>query len=499
MVNGQIKKFPVERILYAFLFIHVIVWAFAPAFMRFTLPLDAMEGTTWGNQLQWGYDKNPFMNAWLTELAVKISGQSGWGIYLFSQLSVVICFWATWQLGKKMLPPLYALAAVFLLESIQYYNLHAIDFSDNTLELSTWALITLFFYQAIHENKLGNWLLTGFFAGLGMMTKYYTALLLLPMALFLIINNDARQSFKNPAIYWGFAIFLIIIMPHVAWLFSHDFVTIDYMFDRVSSKKSAWFTHLVFPLQFTMQQLEVFILPILLLFIFFIGKKSFQEKIQIRSFDKQFLFYVGICPFLLTIALSVIFGMKLHAAWGQPLFSLWGIIFIFWLRPVITLKKFFFFLITLFSLFALASLIYCFNILHAKKPSSANFPGKIIATELTNMWHDKFKTPLKYVAGGRWLAGNISFYSNDHPAIYIDWNNKFSPWINEDTLKREGAIFVWDLSAINRRKEVSQEEIKARFPKSTHAQMVQFNWHRNKNLPPAEILVAFLPPESKHL
>src|SRR5437868_12607295 len=118
-----------SRLLYVFIFIHVIVWTLVPYGVRFTLPMDAMEGATWGQQLEWGYDKNPFLNGWLTTLAVQLGGPSGWMIYLFSQISVTVCFWAVWQLGKKMLPPLYALIGVLLLEGVQYYNFHAIDFN----------------------------------------------------------------------------------------------------------------------------------------------------------------------------------------------------------------------------------------------------------------------------------------------------------------------------------------------------------------------------------
>ena len=146
MLN-KITTRQIERWVYAFIILHVIVWTLAPTWVRFTLPMDALEGTTWGQQLEWGYDKNPFMNAWLTALAVWVGGKSGWVIYLFSQLSVALCFWAVWKIGKKILPPMYAFIAILLLECIQYFNLHAIDFNDNTLELGFWSLTTLFFYK----------------------------------------------------------------------------------------------------------------------------------------------------------------------------------------------------------------------------------------------------------------------------------------------------------------------------------------------------------------
>src|SRR5579862_5360712 len=127
------NSFNARRWFALFMLAHLIGWTLAPLLVRFNLPLDSIEGTLWGHQLEWGYDKNPFLNAWLTAFATFLDGQSGWMIYLFSQLSVVISFWAIWQLAKQIVTPAYALIAVMILEGVQYYHFHAIDFNDNTL------------------------------------------------------------------------------------------------------------------------------------------------------------------------------------------------------------------------------------------------------------------------------------------------------------------------------------------------------------------------------
>ncbi len=494
MINHSVKPFPAERWLYLFVFLHVFFWTLIPAWVRYTLPMDAIEGTIWGHQLVWGYDKNPFLNAWLTRLALFLGDGSVWVIYLFSQLSVAACFWAVWKLGKKILPPVYALIGVMLLESMQYYNLHAIDFNDNTLELGLWALTILYFYQATLHNKLLDWLLTGLFAGLGMMAKYYTAVLLIPLAFFLLINRTARQSFKSKNIYLGLLLFIIIILPHTIWLFLHDFITIDYAVERVSSPPTL-LNHLQFPLHFAWQQCEV-LLPALLLFsILFLGKKPFlAARPPLAAFDKAFLLIAGFGPFLMTILLSAIFGMKLRAGWGQPLLSLWGILLVTWITPRLTRERFTAFIVLLVVLSTVMISVYSIALIRAKKPSSANFPGEIIARELTQQWEQRYHTPLTYVAGPRWLAGNIAFYSKDQPTVYIDWDNKVSSWIDESKVRQAGAIFVWDpTEAIQR----SEKEIRARFQTVGPTEIMHFMWMRNKTMEPVEISVAFLPPNQE--
>lgn len=457
--------------------------------------MDAMEGTIWGHQLVLGYDKNPFLNAWLTRFALFLGGGSVWVIYLFSQLSVAACFWATWKLGKKFMPAIYALISVMLLESMQYYNLHAIDFNDNTLELGLWALTILYFYQATRDNKLSDWLLTGVFAGLGMMAKYYTAMLLVPMMLFLMMNPLARERFKSSYLYLGLLVFVLIILPHTLWLFSHDFITIDYAIGRVSSPPTL-FNHLEFPLQFTWQQLEV-LLPALLLFSFlFLGKKPVLKQLApLSTFDKTFLFLMGFGPLLMTILLSAIFGMKLRAGWGQPLLSLSGIILMIGITPRLTRERFISFIAFLLVLSTVMISIYSIALIRGKQPSSANFPGEIIARVMTTQWEQRYHQPLTYVAGPRWLAGNIAFYSKDQPTVYIDWNNKVSSWIDENNVRQKGAIFVWDPTEAL---QASEKGIRARFKKMGPVEIMHFSWMRNKTMEPVEVRVAFLPPTNKN-
>ena len=165
------KEVRYQRWFYLFIIIHLLLWTLLPSLLRYTLPLDAMEGTTWGRQLFLGYDKNPFLNAWLTELAIWLGGKSGWLIYGLGQLCVVTAFGAVWMLVKKMLHPAYALMAVMILEGMTNYNIDAIDFNDNVLQLAFWALIISYFYTAIKNQKLKDWLLVGLFAGLAMMAK----------------------------------------------------------------------------------------------------------------------------------------------------------------------------------------------------------------------------------------------------------------------------------------------------------------------------------------
>ncbi len=495
-MDNQLKLINTNRLFYFFVFTHLLLWTLVPVFIRDNLPLDSIEGTIWGHQLEWGYDKNPFLNGWLTALATYWGGSSGWMIYLFSQLSVILCFWAIWQIAKNILTPIHALISILILEGIQYYNFHAIDFNDNTLELSLWALTIYFFYRALQEkNNLYAWIMTGFFAALCMIAKYYNDALIKSMDLLLLSDSQHRKQLCTWPPYIGLTIFIVVILPHVIWLFFHDYITVQYVFQRTSSPPS-WTNHFYFPAQFAWQQCQVF-LPALILFSFLlIGKKSrvTQSKKHIRTFDKQFLFYAGMGPFLLTLLLSILLGIKLRAGWGMPLLSLWGVILLAYTQPHLTKIKLYGFYSFIFILMGVFLYGYRLSLIDSPDASSANFPGKQIATTITQKWRAQYHRPLNYVAGSRWISGNISFYSEDHPSVFIEWNRSRSPFITIKQMKQEGAVFVWDITD----HETLPEDIQKQFPQLQKSQMLIFDWLRNKQkIAPIQLGIAMLPPTKK--
>lgn len=407
-----------------------------------------------------------------------------------------------------------------MLEGVQYYNLHALDFNDNTLELGLWGVTAACFFKATafkattpvttdresffsaglrkasfpvrRSLAVAYWVLVGFFAALALMTKYYTLVLLASMFIFLIATPDGRVQLKTWPPYLALVVFAAIIVPHIFWLFSHDFTTVRYVFMRASSKPD-WTNHFFFPAQFAWQQAQAF-LPALALFLFLlIGKRPVfsSERIKLSSTNKAFLFYVGLGPFLLTVILSLLTGIKLRAGWGMPLLSLWGMILIATTQPVITKAKLTRFIALVFLLIALLATGYTKSLVDSDTPSSANFPGQEIAAVITKRWHGTYHTKLDYVAGSRWAGGNIGFYSSNHPAVFIEWDEKVAPWINVDDMQKKGAVFIWCISD----DEKMPDAVRKRFPRLQPTEVLEFEWLRNTHhLPPIKIGVAFLPP-----
>lgn len=489
MLKLRTDKLP-SLLFFLFCSLHLLVWTLAPTLIRFNLPMDAIEGSIWGKHLAWGYDKNPFISALVTKGAIYLGNYADWGIYFVSQLAIIICFWAIFTLGKKILPANYALMGVLLLEGMQYYNLHAIDLSDNALELPTWSLTILFCYLALTENKLTCWLFLGFFAGLALMTKYYSLILIITLLLFILIHKNTRSYLYHFHFHLALFITVAIITPHVIWLYHHQGITIHYALTRLESK-SHGLNHIFYPLQFAWQQFEVLIPTIILYATLFLFRKPslLHKELTITPFSRQFIIFVSIVPLLLTLLVALITGFQLRAAWGMPLFSLWGLLLIIFYPPSPLYTKnivCFFLFILVFIFINIAG--YYFFLTRAKETSSALYPGKWVAATVTEEWHRRYHTPLSYVMGSRWTAGNVGFYSKDHPEVFIKANKDINPWIDENDLTIKGGVIILE--------KYDKETTNLSPFNLSELQYRKVPWQRNQTLPYLHFTIIWLPPFS---
>lgn len=493
-----------QKIFWLFAISQALIWIALPTIFRYALPHDTIEGAMWGMHLEWGYDKNPWMNAWLTRLGWVIGGTSGIGIYFIGQLFVITSLWSVWKLAQKFLTPAYALISVLLLEGCVNYTLVPPTFNDNLIELGLWPLMALFFYQALKDQRLRDWLGLGIVSGLAMMAKYYTVFPMVIMLGFLLTEKKGRLSFKKPGFYLALLSFMAVILPHVVWLFHNNFITVDYALHRSDNMHLSWLKqHIYYPFNFAFAQIaNVLALPVLLLFCYAKNK----EKNKLSSYDQKFLLTMAFGPYVLTVLLSAILGWRLYNEWGVPLVSLWGIVLVVFVQPALTQKTFNRFVKIIFVVTFLWAIGYPAGLyLQKHTRHSDNYPAQEIANAVTKEWQARYHKPLKYVAGSRYVAGYVAFYSKDHPSVYAEWNNKFSPWINVEKMKRYGAVFVQDNyygttvfgghpNTDNGTKFPAQ--VLKRYPHLIILPVQYFYWHRvGKNVTPIPLLVGFLPPQ----
>jgi len=250
----------INNIFFIFVLSHLIIWTLAPSLTNANLPLDTIEALAWGSNLDWGFNKHPPMSAFFSEIFFQIFGANDWAYYLLSQIFVLIAFYFVFKLANEILENIYlSLISVLLLESIYFYNFTTPEFNVNVCQLPFWSIVVYYSWKIYEskEIKVIDCFLIGIFAALGFLSKYLFIYLLVSIDLLFIwlifFKKDKKFDFKYLI---SIEVFIVMLIPHLIWLFNNDFVTVLYGIKRTGFEGSGILDHLKFPFFFLLKQKE---------------------------------------------------------------------------------------------------------------------------------------------------------------------------------------------------------------------------------------------------
>lgn len=443
------------RALATVLALHAAVWTVLPTLLYPNLPLDLIEALVYGREWQLGYDKLPPLPWWLVEIADRVAG-ADFAYYLLAQVAVVAALAVVFMAARPLLGPLGALAAVLIVDGLHYLNYTAAKFNHDVVQLPFWALAGFAFHRALRGRQIGDWILLGLAVGISLWAKYFVAVLALPMALFLLVDRDARQSLVTPGPYVAAAVAIAVMAPHLVWLVQNDFLPFAYAEHRALPSRGL-IDHVWHPLQFTLSQL-FFLVPSLLIALplFWPRKRDDEPPVQQPdAYDRRIVAWLAFGPMATVLALSALTGRGTVAMWGYPLWLFLGVWLVLIARRALDARRLGRIVLTWAVVFTCLALAFIGN--YAVLPQfdhryrAVFYPGEALGRELSQRYRAVTGQPITYVIGSMWDGGNVAHYSPDHPRVLIDGKPARAPWIDLADLRSRGALVVWtdgDTSAV---------------------------------------------------
>jgi hypothetical protein len=444
---SRIRAFP-AWVIPLFLLFHAAVWTALPAFLYPNLPLDLIEALVYGREWQLGYDKLPPLPWWLVEVAHRLVG-ADFAYYFLAQMAVVAGFAAVWAMARPLIGARGALVALLILDGLHYFNYTAAKFNHDVIQLPFWALAGYAFHRALRSGAARYWLLLGLSIGLSLWSKYFIAVLAVPLGIFMLADRDARKHFTTPGPYIALAAAIAAMAPHLVWLVQNDFLPFGYAEHRAQLSRG-WYDHLWHPFQFAVGQL-FFLIPSLLIALplFWPRPKSDEPPVVVAAdaFDMRIVTLLAFGPLATVLALSAISGRGTIAMWGYPLF-LFGSV---WL--VLVARRFLddgriirigVIWSVVFTALALA-FIGNYGVLpqYDHRYRAVLYPGSDLARELSDRYRVLTGKDIVYVIGTMWDGGNVSHYMPSQPRVLIDGKPARAPWIDLNDLRARGAVVVW--------------------------------------------------------
>jgi 4-amino-4-deoxy-L-arabinose transferase-like glycosyltransferase len=455
-----------QAALAAFLALHLVVWTALPAVLYPNLPLDLIEALTYGREWQLGYDKLPPLPWWLIEVVYRLIGFDV-AYYALAQLAVIAAFAIVWKAALPLVGARGALVAILIVDGLHYFHYTAVKFNHDVIQLPFWALAGHAFHAALKRGRLADWLLLGGALGLALWAKYFVVVLAAPLALFLLIDRDARKALATPGPWLALAVALIVMAPHLVWLVQNDFLPFAYASARAAPSRGV-LDHILHPAVFAISQL-VFLAPALLIAVPFawprpqaaaafaagtafsgeVGTGSPQKtrRAQDNAFDRRIVTLLAFGPAAVVMALAVFSGRGIIAMWGYPLWlflGLWIVLNAKGALDDLRLLRIVRLWAVVFAIFA-AAFVVNYGVLpqYDHRYRAVLYPGDRLADELSRRFRAATGRPLAYVVGSMWDGGNVGHYAPERPRVLIDGDPRRAPWIDLGDLRSKGAVVVW--------------------------------------------------------
>ena len=405
----------INNVFYIFVAAHLIFWTLIPSVTNHNLPLDTIEALAWGSNLDWGFNKHPPMSAFFTEVFYQIFGSQDWVYYLLSQIFVIISFYYVFKFSNEIFNnKLLGVISVLLIEAIYFYNFTTPEFNVNVCQLPFWSLTVYYSWKIYSEKEIKflDCFFVGLFAAFGFLSKYLFIYLLVSidfLFIYLIFFKKKRKfDFKYLITV---EVFLVVLVPHLIWLYNNDFITITYGLARTGLEQSSFLDHIKFPLIFLLKQVGILI-PFLLLTWLLIKK----IKLNLNFKDKKLLFLliINILPIILMFLTSLITGSKIRTMWMTPFYLFFGSLFVYLFQAQINIKKLKPFMIGFIFFFFLSPGLYAYVSIF-KDDKRTDYPGKEIAIKTQYAWDQQFSSIINVVLGDEWNAGNLSYHLKSRP------------------------------------------------------------------------------------
>lgn len=433
----------------AFVLVHTAVWTIVPAVSRSSGALwdDMLETYAWAQQWQLGYYKHPPFYSWIVGLWFEIFPRNETVYYLLPAANVGVGLMGIWALAGRFVKVEARLLSVLLLTFMPYYNYMASNFNANTILLSLWPWTAYAFVRSMETRSLAAGAAFGALAAAGLLSKYYSILLLASCFAASLAHPHVRRYYRSASPYVAVAVALVLIMPHAWWSLANDFPTIRYALGKTGQAWSYNF-HKAVTTAVASVAMNIVAVAILVAAIRWRRPAIFSGLwSRLIARDHWWILILGCGPFVLTILLGAAGYVKVAVNFLIPAFFMLPLLIMLALEPAITrdavrgvLRAAVIFLLgALLVAPAVAYASFYFQLKGMVDVSPA------AARDAERLWHARFGEPVRIVTGSEKYSLAQPFYASDKADEFTHFNMHEAPWIDRARIEREGLLSICEV------------------------------------------------------
>jgi hypothetical protein len=490
LANSRHKHWVLVCILAAY----AVVWTIYTIVAKSTQDIhpDTGEFVAWSSDLEWGTPKHPPFLPAVVRLWLLVFPLADWAFYLLAILNLVVGIYFIWLLSGLWLQGAKRAAIPFLLMLIPFFNVLGLNFNHNTILIPLWAITTYSFVRSYRERSIRWSVVTGVLAGVCVLAKYWSVLLLLGLSAAALADTDRLGYLKSWSPWIITTIFFSIILPHVIWLSANGFPTIIYSHERSAYSTEHLFQGILGYLPLSTAYLSA---P-LLLFGFLIRptKTAMLDIFFPREKERRFAAIAFWVPIFAALPLAGVLWVHLSALWVMPALALLGVVILS--SPLIKMSMRSVTAIAAIAVTAClaaltASPVIALGKLYWGAQRDAAYT-QLLAHEVQKMWQKETVEPLQFVAGSYELANPIAFYLDKNTLPISFFALSRASWDNQEAIAKFGAAVVCVDADARCRSRTNEFGAETRFASEKHV-VVRRQWLGLAG-PPKQFLISIMLP-----
>jgi 4-amino-4-deoxy-L-arabinose transferase-like glycosyltransferase len=408
-----------------------------------TLFLDCTEAYAWGQQFLFGYGRHPPVTGWIAGVWYRAFPAQNWASYALSQVMTGISLVSIYFIGEHVLGRRRATLVVFaMLLYPLFIGAKSDHFNNAQVLLALLPLTVWMFLRAYERPTVGRGIMLGVAAAVAMLTYYSAAFGLFGTALAAILLPGRRRFFANLAPYAAVVVFVLAVIPHLVWLVHHDFSTLHWVDSLVENRGNSFSVVDYLGQQFGLLAFCL-IGPAVALWPWRFRKLTAPPPTGERAIVTIVATILVFGPVLLALVRHV----SLQLGWGNSLFFLVPIVVASFVPMILVTRRAVVVAVWIAAIFLFAQLlgapVYAWARFMRMPGDGVYRPFSEAAIEITELWRERFHSPLPIVATGFEVASPVVFYSPDHPKMFGDFIPAYSPWIDfPDELIHKGYVGI---------------------------------------------------------
>src|SRR5262249_8393716 len=198
--------------------VQAALWVAVPTFFYAAPPGDLPEYLPAAHEFHLGPYLGPPLPHWLAELAFNLAGNKIAGVYILSQLCVLVTYWAVFNLGRTLVGERQAALAVLLMVGISAFTVPTTEFGPSILAIPLWALVLLHSWRAIGQGRRPYWFALAIEIGLLLLTTYSGLVFFALLVLFTLLTARGRAALNSVDPWIAAVVVLVVMFPHLLWL-----------------------------------------------------------------------------------------------------------------------------------------------------------------------------------------------------------------------------------------------------------------------------------------